>query len=94
MKQKNETILLIATIIALAILIPFASSNPDGLERVAESLEVEEPAPLWRGIMPDYSLENIDNPYVSTLISGMLGVCLVLAASFIIGKAVSKGESK
>ena len=42
--------------------------------------------------MPDYSLENINNPYVSTLISGMLGVCLVLAVSFIIGKAVSKGE--
>ena len=64
------------------------------MEWVTESFEVKEPTPFWRGIMPDYSLENIDNLYILTLISGVLGVCIVIAASFIIEKAVSKEESK
>jgi len=89
-KRKSEAILLAGIIIALIILTPFASSNSDGLERVAESLNVEEHKPFWRGIMPDYSLENVSNPYISTLASGLVGICLVLALTFLIGKTVSK----
>ena len=92
MKRKNEITLLLALIIALAILIPFASSNPDGLERVAESLNVKEHEPLWRGIMPDYSLESINNPYISTFLSGIAGICLVLGFSFTIGKLLQRKE--
>ena len=93
MKQRSEITFLVAIIIALAVLIPFVSSNPDGLEKVAESLNIAEHEPLWKGIMPDYSLENINNPYISTLTSGIIGVCLVLVASFIIGEAASKEEN-
>jgi len=75
-------------LIFLAVFIPFASSNPDGLEKVANTMGVEEPEPAWKGIMQDYSAIT-GNPYVSTLIAGVLGTLIVLAATFILGKAVT-----
>ena len=77
---------IILVLIGLAILIPFASTFPDGLERVAEGLGVVEPGPIWTGLMPDYALPGIGDPYVATLLSGFIGVFLVLAASWIVGR--------
>ena len=79
----------ILILICLAVLIPFASSFPDGLERVSEYLEIEEPEPVWIGLMPDYALPGIRNPYMATLLSGFIGVFLVLAASWIMGRTVT-----
>jgi len=61
---------------------------------VIESLNVEEPAPLWKGIMPDYSLEIIEDTYISTLISGTTGFILVLFVELLIAEAISKKELK
>ena len=79
-------------VVFLAVFIPFASSSPDGLEKVAQSLGVNEHDPLWRGFMFDYSVEVLENPYVSTLIAGIFGTLMVLAASFIFGKVITKGQ--
>lgn len=76
-------------LIGLAVLLPFASTFPDGLEKVSEYLEIEEPEPIWTGLMPDYALPGIENPYMATLLSGVIGVLLVLAASWIIGRTVT-----
>ncbi|MBX5329110.1 MAG: PDGLE domain-containing protein [Candidatus Bathyarchaeota archaeon] len=81
---------LILTLVCLAILIPFASNAPDGLESVAETLGIEEHEPIWNGLMPDYSIPTIDNPYLSTLLAGTVGVFLVLGATFLLGKAITK----
>lgn len=77
-------------ILFLAIFIPFASTSPDGLEKVAEIVGVEENAPLWTGLMSDYSVEAAGNSYVSTLIAGIFGTVLVLLASMVLGKALEK----
>ena len=74
----------------LAVFTPFASSNPDGLEKMAQSLGVEESAPFWKGIMSNYSVEAFKDPYVSTLVAGVLGVLLVLAASLALGFVIAK----
>lgn len=87
---RNERLLIICALIALAILIPFASSSPDGLEKVAETLRVEEREPLWKGLMPDYSLEEIRDPYLSTLTSGVIGFSVVLALSVVAAKKMQK----
>ena len=76
-------------VVFLAILIPFASSNPDGLERVVETFGVEEHAPLWNGLMSDYAIAAIGNPYVSTLLAGVFGTFMVLLAAFLLGKAMA-----
>ena len=79
-------------VIFLAVFIPFASSSPDGLEKVAQSLGVNKHEPLWRGFMFDYSVEVFENPYVSTLLAGVFGTLMVLAASFVFGKVIIKGQ--
>jgi len=81
---------LILILVCLAILIPFASEFPDGLEKVAETLGIEENEPLWRGLMPDYQLPIIEAPYISTLAAGIFGIFLVFCATFILGIAISK----
>jgi len=83
---------LILTLVCLAILIPFASSFPDGLEKVVETLGIEEHTPTWTGLMPDYALPTIDDPYVSTLLAGTFGVFLVLGVTFMLGMAITKPD--
>jgi len=81
---------LIIILFCLAILIPFASEAPDGLEKVAESLGIGEHEPAWKGLMPNYTLPTIDNPYISTLAAGLFGVFLVFCAAFMLGTAINK----
>jgi len=83
---------LISILIGFAVLLPFASTYPDGLETVAEALGVEESESLWGGLMPDYTLPAVENPYVSTLLAGLFGTFLVLVLSFALGKAMSKSS--
>ncbi|MBS7607794.1 MAG: PDGLE domain-containing protein [Candidatus Bathyarchaeia archaeon] len=81
---------LVLILVGFAVMLPLASTYPDGLETVAETLGVGESEPLWRGLMPDYTLPTIENPYLSTLLAGLFGTFLVLALSFALGKALSK----
>lgn len=81
---------LIILLICLAILIPLTSDAPDGLETVAKTLGIKEHEPIWKGIMPDYTLPTIDNPYTSTLLAGIFGIFLVLGIAFLLGIAVTK----
>jgi PDGLE domain len=70
--------------LALAVGVsPYASSSPDGLEKVAEKkgfLEdgrlhsLQEDAPI-----PDYAFPGIDNPRLATAAAGFVGTLLVAA---------------
>jgi hypothetical protein len=89
--MKRKFLIAIGMIVLfLVVLIPFASSSPDGLGKVAESLGIEEIAPAWRSLMCNYSVGVITNPYASTLVAGIIGTFLVLGFSLILGKAVTK----
>lgn len=81
---------LVLMLIGFAVLAPFASSDPDGLEKVAETLKIEEPENFWSGVMPDYTLPTIGDPYLSTILAGFLGAFLVLGATFALGKFLAK----
>ncbi|MEM2419952.1 MAG: PDGLE domain-containing protein [Candidatus Bathyarchaeia archaeon] len=85
---------LIIMLIGFAVLLPFASPYPDGLEKVAETLGVEENEPLWRGLMPDYTMPAVGDSYLSTLAAGFIGTFLVLVLSFVLGKFISKPIKK
>lgn len=71
----------------LALLIsPFASSSPDGLERVAadEGLDTEvEPHALEDSPLADYGVEGVADERLGTGLSGVIGVVLtfVIAAA-------------
>lgn len=79
--------------IFLAFLIPLASSDPDGLEKVAETMGVEEQEPVWGGLMSDYSVAIVENPYLSTLLAGVFGTLMVLLSAFIFGKTIRPKKS-
>jgi len=88
--MKKYLVIIGLLVVFLAIFIPFASSNPDGLQKVAKSLGIEEPASSWKGLMFDYSIEAFKDPYISTLVAGVLGTFLVLLASLVLGVLISK----
>jgi cobalt/nickel transport system permease protein len=69
----------LAIALVLAIAAPLASSNPDGLEWVAEqqgfiSLAQE---PLYK-IIPDYLLPGVSSEALATIIAGIFGAVLVV----------------
>jgi len=88
--MKGYVKALILILVCLAILIPFASSDPDGLEKVAETLGIEETESTSAGLMPDYTVPTIENSYISTLSAGVLGVFLVLGAALVLGMIITK----
>ena len=91
----NKNLVVVAAIMVfLVVFIPFASSSPDGLERVVENFGVEERSPIWNGIMSDYAIASIENPYVSTLLAGIFGTLMVLLAGSLFGRALSPKNPK
>lgn len=87
--MKKFFIASIMIVVFLVILLPIASSNPDGLEKVAITYRGQEHQSFWNGIMPDYSIFSIGNQYVSTLLAGIFGVVAVLVAGLILSKVMA-----
>ncbi|MFQ6086652.1 MAG: PDGLE domain-containing protein [Candidatus Bathyarchaeia archaeon] len=81
--MKNFAKAIVIMIVVLMVLIPFASTYPDGLEKVVESFGIEEPQPPWKGLMPDYTFTAITDSYLATLTSGLIGVLLVCSIAWI-----------
>lgn len=87
----------LACAVLLALLSPLASAHPDGLEWVAEQrgfLDLAQ-GPLYR-LIPDYVLPGIGNEALATMLAGVVGVGLVLAATLAVAHArrrVAPGET-
>jgi hypothetical protein len=66
--------------IGLALIVSgFASSAPDGLEKVAEDkgfLETARDHVFADGPLADYSVKGVDNERLSTGLSGLIGVLI------------------
>ncbi len=87
----KKTILIIGLIIAtLAILLPFISRTPDGVQELTSDACVEQNQQAsWNGIMSGYMVETVENPYFSTLIAGAFGTIIVLLATYVLGSTVA-----
>ena len=74
---RRETFLALGLALAIALFLsPFASSLPDGLERVAKDLgffEKGEGAEILKAPIPDYKIPGLDNEGFSTAFSGKMG---------------------
>jgi cobalt/nickel transport system permease protein len=63
---------------AVVLLSPFASADPDGLERVAEdSGFLDRGLPNTLGPLPDYSVPFLGETPLSTIVAGLVGVIIV-----------------
>jgi hypothetical protein len=88
-REKAVTLASFAVAIVAAMLSPFASSFPDGLEWVAGKLSFAE----FQGfempaLFPDYQATFISNAAVSTILAGLIGVGIISAIAFTAGKVV------
>jgi len=82
LSTKVFVVVALAVAVGLATAVsPYASSSPDGLEKVAETKafvadgklhSIQEDAPI-----PDYAFPGIDNPRVATGVAGFAGVLFV-----------------
>lgn len=77
-------------LVLAAIVSPFASSFPDGLEKVAETLGfsslAEGPPVWWNSPLPGYTVPGVEAEDVSAGWAGILGT----AAVFLLGFGVVK----
>jgi cobalt/nickel transport protein len=85
MKQKTFLISgFIASLFLAGVVSFYASSHPDGLEKVAEDIGFIETAKENTNsdvILSDYGFKGIDNPRISTGAAGVIGVIATGAIS-------------
>jgi cobalt/nickel transport system permease protein len=79
----------------LAVLIaPFASGDPDGLERIAEDMGFLErglDAPYQ--LLPDYTVPFLGETALSTVVAGIVGALVALGIMFLLGGLLKKKEA-
>jgi cobalt/nickel transport system permease protein len=83
--SRRTTLFGVASAIAIAVLLaPVASSSPDGLERVAESLGFATRAVAsFAAPLADYVMPGIPSPALATAFAGAIGALLVFAVIYL-----------
>jgi len=101
-RLRNGAFVLLGLGVALAIAVflsPFASTNPDGLDRVAQDhgfdkqAQADTPAkklPFY-GIFQEYSLRGVPAA-VATPLAGLIGTLTVFGLAWGAGKLLVKGS--
>ena len=75
--------------LAVVLVSPLASADPDGLERVAMDLGfINNAHSSPFEILPDYTLPFLGETQLSTIAAGVVGMVAVLAIAFMLGKAM------
>ena len=80
MKWWHAAIIIVILVIGLS---PFASSSPDGLEKVAEDkgfIGLAEGSPFE--IIADYVFPGVHNEVLATILAGILGTVVVFGLVF------------
>jgi cobalt/nickel transport system permease protein len=80
--------------IVVALFSPLASTNPDGLEYVAQQqgfLEHASESPL--SFLTDYTIPSIGNPVWTTIIAVALGTVIVFGVALLVGRAAVRRQS-
>lgn len=86
----------LAIAILLALLSPFASSAPDGLESVLERLGIgatsgpSATSPV--GVLPDYTIPGLEGG-LSTILAGLVGVLIVVAIGYSVAMLIRRRRS-
>lgn len=97
MKYRVFILAAIAVAAFLAFVVaPYASSKPDGLERVAQDrgfLDKGEGAPAWRHApAPDYAAPGVKNDGLATSVAGLAGVVITFGAASLLGYVATRNR--
>ena len=75
--------------LAVVLLSPLASADPDGLERVAGDLGfLGKGASALYQLIPDYTLPLLGETSLSTILAGLIGVAVVAAIIVLLGQGI------
>ena len=78
-----------AIVVVVAAL--FASGDPDGLERVAEDEGfIERAQDALYELFPDSTIPGIEDPVVTTVLSGLVGIVIVFALMWLLGRMLAR----
>lgn len=95
--RRRASLVPVGLLVALALaalVAPFASSLPDGLEWVAARLGFEHRAAATAGApLPDYAVPGIGSPLLATALAGVAGTLLMLGVSYLLGRLLVPGRS-
>jgi hypothetical protein len=85
----------LAVALLVALFAPFASTKPDGLERVAEDKGFSEKAgePPYK-LIADYAFPWVDNEDAATILSGIVGVGIVAGVTFTLALGLQRLGSR
>ena len=90
-----KNVIIIGSILILAVVLigaPLASSFPDGLEKVAETLGfIEEGEDLpFSSLLPDYQFTAVEKEWLSTIVAGLFGIAITFGIAFGFGKLLAQ----
>ncbi len=91
-KENNKSSfygLFIFLLLCLTLATPYASSSPDGLESVANDFGFSENDGIVL-LLEDYGISNLNNSFLSTTLSAVLGIVVIIAVSNIVLKYRNK----
>ncbi len=86
--KKTNTFILIGIVVSLffaGIISNFASGSPDGLEKVAEDtgfIETAQDSAVATSPLADYGVSVVENEFLSTGLSGVIGVAVTALVAF------------
>lgn len=91
--RKGIYLALLFSLVIAAFMSPFASSNPDGLERVAEDkgfIHLSEGKEVVKSPMPDYVMPGVENEKAAGSMAGIAGTIITFLTMYGIGKIYIK----
>lgn len=78
-------------VLVVVVLAPLASSDPDGLERVAEDVGfIDQAENFISGLFGDYAIPGVEDPAVTTILSGLLGLAVVVVLMIVVGRLLAR----
>ena len=97
LNRREMLIGLCAALLVGGFISLFASSRPDGLQRVATDkgfLRKGEVRPAVSAPIPDYALQGLKNKKLALSLSGILGTFLVFGVGYTAGVLLSLSKSR
>jgi len=88
--KRFTVVILIAAVVVAGFVSWFASTRPDGLERIAEDTGFagKAKAPLF-SVLPDYAVPGKEG-FLSNAVAGVVGVFAVFAFVYAAGRLLSR----
>jgi len=87
--MKKMIIIFFIIILLILLIAPFASTFPDGLEKVAELFNFSDSSKnIISPLIPDYSIPIIKNELFSTFFAGIIGIILTYLLIVLFSKII------